>query len=109
MCIISNKFTLCSCKTKDVSRLKNYWILYRYHKSEFEIIGEAIYDEMEKLITEDDIQNEENLLELLNSKNCFDADVNIKEKDYLELYFSCKKSVKISDRLMYCFLFKNKR
>ena len=39
MCKISDKLKLCTCKTENIEQLKNYWILYKYHKSDIIMMG----------------------------------------------------------------------
>jgi hypothetical protein len=66
MCKISDKLKLCSCKTKDLSKLKYYWVLNRPSEQSMFILGEII---MPAMIGEDLEQfNIVTLQNLLNPK-----------------------------------------
>ncbi|WP_449436534.1 hypothetical protein [Pedobacter steynii] len=79
MCTISNKLKLCTCKTKDLYRLKNFWVLHRFVKGKNEmILGEMILPNFNPLI--DVALNEKVLVALLNDGNIFDVAFELKEK-----------------------------
>ena len=86
MCTISNKLKLCSCKTKDVYTLKNFWVLHRFVRGKDEyILGETMMPCVNPLV--DDELNERNLSALLNDGQVFDFDIQLKNKDLLQLAF----------------------
>ena len=68
MCTISSKLKLCTCKTKDVYSLKNFWVLHRFVKGKNEVVlGETIMPDFNPLV---DVKlNENTLLKLLNPYN----------------------------------------
>ncbi|WP_036678794.1 hypothetical protein [Daejeonella oryzae] len=102
MCKISTQLKLCTCKTREVETLKHYWILYRPDFSGMEILGSII--DPADITQEIALYNEGTLNILLNAGNCFDVDINVKEKDVLQLYFSCRNSY-----LTYAFTFKKNK
>ena len=53
---------------------------------------------------ETNLYNEETLNILLNAGNCFDSDMKVREKDVLQLYFSCQNSY-----LTYAFTFRKNK
>lgn len=86
MCKVSDKLKLCTCKTKNVERLKHYWILKRHNGQNNCIVGEAILpanigDQADKI-------NEKAILEMLNEGNCFDIELQHQQNDMLELHFT---------------------
>ncbi|RNL54168.1 hypothetical protein [Pedobacter jejuensis] len=86
MCTISNKVKLCTGNTKDVTKLKNYWILNRFVKGKSDIVlGEVIMPYFNPSV--DVGLNEDTLLKLLNEGNVFDFDIELKDKDLLHLAF----------------------
>ena len=86
MCKISDKLKLCTCKTKDVKRLKHYWILKRHNGQNNCIIGEVILPA--NIGKQADKINEKIILEMLNGGNCFDVELQLQENDILELHFT---------------------
>lgn len=84
MCTISNKLKLCTCKTKDVYLLKNFWVLHRLIKGKNEIVvGEVMLPYLNPLV---DIEsNKKTLLNLLNDRNVFDCNIALKNKDLLHI------------------------
>ena len=102
MCKISTQLKLCTCKTKEVETLKHYWILYRPHFDGMEILGSI--NAPADVSMETDLCNEETLNTLLNVGNCFDVDMKLREKDVLQLYFSCQDSY-----LTYAFTFRKNK
>lgn len=87
MCTISNKLKLCTCGTKNVYTLKNFWVLHRFVKGKNDIVvGETIMPYFNPAV---DVKlNEETLLKLLNEGNIFDFDIALKDKDLLHLAFT---------------------
>jgi hypothetical protein len=105
MCKLSSHLKLCTCKTKDVTKLKNYWILHRVVKGKNEmIIGEPMIPYF--LDPEKDLYNKELLLKLLNDQSAFDAGIQPKENDYLELNFDINGAYPL---LNYSFVYKRHR
>lgn len=103
MCTISNKLKLCTCNTKDATKLKNYWVLHRFVKGRKEVIlGEAMWPYFNPLVN---IKlNEKTLTDLLNEGNTFDFDIELKDKDLLHLAFTFKGNEEHND---YGFEYKN--
>ena len=89
MCKISNKLKLCTCSTKDATKLKNYWVLHRFVKGKmFDILGETMMPYQNSLV--DEKLNKKTLLSLLNEGNVFDFDIELNDKDLLHLAFTFK-------------------
>jgi hypothetical protein len=111
MCKISDKIKLCSCKTKNVDRLKHYWVLNRPEKKDIEMLGSIIPpadigEKIEKF-------NITTLRKQLNDGNCFDIELSHQENDVLELHFTCtpkldsgKTDSDFGNYLVYAFVFK---
>lgn len=114
MCKVSDQLKLCSCKTKDVEKLKHYWILKRHNGENNCIVGEAI---LPANIGEDtDRLNIKTLGKMLNSGNCFDVNLQHQENDILELHFTFhadpEKYLMLpchGNYLAYAFVFKNNK
>lgn len=112
MCKVSDQLKLCSCKTKNVEDLKHYWVLKRHNGEHNCIVGEAI---LPANIGEDvDKVNIRTLRKMLNSGNCFDAEMLHQENDILELHFTFyadpEKYFMLpchGNYLAYAFVFKN--
>ncbi len=112
MCQVSDKIKLCSCKTKDVEQLKNYWTLTRTGQTIELIVGEIflpadIDKEINKL-------NKKTILSVLNTGEIFDIEMQHQENDILELHFSLPEDFEIIDSmqsnyLCYCFRFKDSK
>ena len=86
MCDYTDGFNLCTCADEcSIDRSKPHWVLHRKVPrpkdglSDF-IVGEAQIDELYGSQVRQDI------LSLLRSGNCFDADLNIKQKDRLDIF-----------------------
>ena len=89
MCTISDNLKLCSCKSQNVTQLKNFWILKRTSRKTQYIVGEVI---LPANISETVEKNNQNtLLNKLNIGNCFDIELQHKENDILELHFTYEK------------------
>lgn len=96
MCIISNKLKLCTCSTKDVYHLKNFWVLHRFVKGkEIITLGEVMLPYFNPLVNVK--LNEATLLKMLNEGNIFDFDIELKNKDLLHLAFKFKGSEDYND------------
>ena len=102
MCTISNNLKLCTCKTTEVETLKHYWILYRPHFTGMEVLGSI--SAPADISMETELYNQETLNTLLNAGNCFDVDMKVRERDVLQLYFSCQGSY-----LTYAFTFRKNK
>ena len=91
MCKVSDKIKLCTCGVNSVSKLKHYWILHRYNKAKNDIIiGDFMLPYMldEKML----INNKAMLLKQLNEADAFDVELSPKNKDRLQLTFTCPGS-----------------
>ena len=86
MCKVSDKIKFCTCGTKQVWKLKHYWVLYRYKRGQSPFIGEPV---MPAWIDEDlDNLNISTLIKRLNEADAFDTDIAPKERDKLEIHFT---------------------
>lgn len=108
MCTVSDKLKLCTCKTENIKKLKHYWILYKYQKSEIIMMGEPMLPQEWEIGKENDKYNKMKLETLLNERNCFDLELSINNKDILELNFSytSKTNPKDTTHLVYEFIYK---
>jgi len=108
MCKVSGKLKLCTCKTQNVESLKHYWVLHKFHKSEFEIMGLPVLPQGFEIGHETDRNNGDSLQAMLNEGNCFDVELQIDNKDILELHLSCtlKSDNKNEVHLVYEFEYK---
>ena len=88
MCEVSNKLKLCTCKTTSAEKLKHYWIFHRYDKEKNNhILGICIMPYM--LDEKVEIKNKASLLIRLNEADAFDVDLAPKNRDRLQLTFTC--------------------
>ena len=102
MCEISDKTKFCTCSS-DVEKLKHYWVLHR--KS-------AKLDEMQFCVGTYMMPNEKAMafLEIntttienrLNESDAFDVDLELKNKDILEVVIN-NKSRNYEDQITYAF------
>ena len=105
MCEISDKIKFCTCSS-DVENLKHYWVLHR--KS-------AKLDEMQFCVGTYMLPNEKAMafLEIntttlenrLNEEDAFDVDLELKNKDILEVVIN-NSSKNYEDRITYAFEYK---
>lgn len=86
MCDLGREFILCTCESgEDLAKAKKpYWTLFRKvprSKDEFEsyVAGECSID------WDVDIELREAILTELRSRNCFDQNLNVKQKDKLDI------------------------
>jgi hypothetical protein len=114
MCQVSDKLKLCSCETKDVERLKHFWVLKRHNGENICIVGIAILPAV--IGKKANKLNEEVLCKMLNEGNCFDIELKHQQNDILELHFTVTPDPEISsqfpsdeDFLTYVFTFNKKR
>jgi hypothetical protein len=91
MCIVSDKLRLCSCKTEKLEKLKHYWVLQRFQDRGSDILGTLVPPA--DIDEGSNIYNKMALLEALNSGECFDIEMDAKEKDLLELHFTIKEAM----------------
>lgn len=104
MCEVSGKLKLCTCNATSVEKLKHYWILYRYNREKNNIIiGDFILPYM--LDEEMVIKNKAVLLKRLNEEDAFDIDIFPKNKDRLQLTFTC--SAFSNQQITYGYSYKN--
>ena len=107
MCKVSDQLKLCSCKTRNIERLKHYWILKRPNGGNESIMGDAI---LPANIGEDaDKINIEALAKMLNSGNCFDTELHHQEEDILILHFTFNADSYDGNYFAYAFVFKNNK
>lgn len=97
MCLISSNLKLCTCKTKNVQQLKNYWVLQRPTDETISVIGEMILpvdigEQADKL-------NQKTILKQLNNANCFDVEMLHQENDILTLTFSYTPPEELNNQL----------
>ncbi len=104
MCKDSDKIKLCSCKATSIEKLKHYWIFYRYNSTKNNIIiGDFILPYM--LDEEMVIKNKAVLRKRLNEEDAFDIDIFPKNKDRLQLTFTC--SAFSNQQITYGYSYKN--
>jgi hypothetical protein len=107
MCEVSDKLKLCTCSS-DISKLKYYWVFYRYVGDKLEsIMGEPIMPVA--INPETDLLNQQLLAKLLNDGNVFDFELNPRAKDRLLLAFNIAKGKKDESWLHYGFEYKRKK
>jgi hypothetical protein len=111
MCVVSDKIKFCSCVEEgvDITKLDNYWILYRLNpKSATE---EVNFNEIEigKLVkpeAESTFQINENIIaKRLNESEAFDIQIKFKNKDTLVIYLTNN----LLERFSYQFEFERKK
>ncbi|OYU84105.1 MAG: hypothetical protein CFE24_08185 [Flavobacterium sp. BFFFF2] len=86
MCQVSDKLQLCSCETKDATRLKHYWVLKRPNGENNDMLGLAILPA--HIGKQADKLNEDIISQMLNDGNCFDVELKHQENDILALHFT---------------------
>lgn len=87
MCNVSDNIKLCTCATA-IEKLRHYWIFHRFNKDQDDfVIGQPIlpidFD------PKDFKSNQESILRQLNEGTIFDSELFPKNKDRLQLSFSC--------------------
>ena len=98
MCKISPNLKLCTCAVEDASSLKDYWVLQRPYERDFHILGTTVMPFT--LDFEDEKHNLEILLKSLNSGDCFDVVLDVRDKDILDIHFDCQ-----GNEIVYAFVF----
>jgi hypothetical protein len=100
MCLISSDLKLCTCSTKNVERLKHYWILYRYEGQKLiDFIGLCLPPV--SLSDKNFFINEMVLTKRLNEKDVFDKPMKFMENDCLEIVFN--NNAEFGESLIYNF------
>lgn len=114
MCTVSDKLKLCTCKTKDVERLKHYWMLQRPNGQGEEMLGDIILPA--DIGENKNKMNVETICKKLNGGNCFDVALQHCEGDILKLHFTVANDREndllyngYGNYLAYAFTFKNNR
>lgn len=105
MCQISDHLKLCTCNKSKISGTSSYWILYRWKKSDEVIVGEPIFPDNDFIDPADELSNQEKLLAILNQGNCFDFELQLEDKDSLEIHIKCLQENGRSINLIYAFVF----
>ena len=110
MCKISNSLKLCTCKTDAIEQSNNYWLLYKYSKSDLIIVGEPILPQWFDIGKENDQYNHKKIETMLNTGNCFDINLQIEDNDILELHFNYRQYTNgTTSHLIYEFVYKKDR
>lgn len=78
MCGINKQFVLCTCEEKELNK-KSHWKIYRYDANREYFIGVVILEKLHK----DFHSISAFILNELNTRNCFDKDINLKDHDAL--------------------------
>ncbi len=69
------------------------------------IVGDPIFPDNEFIDPNDELSNQERLLVMLNNENCFDTDLQLKNKDSLEINIKCLGGNEQTINLIYAFVF----
>ena len=105
MCQISSHLKLCTCSKNKIFSSNSYWILYRWKKSDEVIVGEPIFPDNNFIDPADELSNQEKLITILNQDNCFDFELQLEDKDSLEINIQCPRENGRSINLIYAFVF----
>ena len=109
MCKVSDKIKFCTCGSgiKDVRKLDNYWILYRYNQNDYQIIGEIIDGVIYtiNLIQDNHELNKETILNRLKETDAFDIPIKFEDFDILEIHLN---HLQPSKELVYTFNYYDK-
>ena len=105
MCKISSHLKLCTCSQRKILLSDSYWILYRWKKSDEIIVGEPVFPDNDFINPKDEDSNKDKLLTILNSENCFDFEVKLKNKDSLEINIKYPQEDVQPVNLIYAFVF----
>lgn len=103
MCKVSDKIKFCTCSPDEIHGAKHTWSFHRY-------VGETGIQKLGIMIpplrldNETDMYNREALLKRVNEPDAFDVELNPREGDFLNLYFSDEVR---EGTFEYGFLFKN--
>ena len=107
MCQVSDKIKFCICNVKDINDLLHYWVFHSYNEDlDLMVMGQPIMPA--QIDEETDMINKKALLKRVNERDAFDVELYPKEKDRLQLSFTC---FELSDNGMihYGFEFRNGR
>lgn len=105
MCKISSHLKLCTCNKRKISSSDSYWVLYRWKKSDVLIVGDPVIPDNDFINPDDELSNQKKILSVLNSEKCFDFDIQLKNKDSLEININCLDKDARSVNLIYAFVF----
>ena len=105
MCKISSHLKLCTCNKRKISSSDSYWVLYRWKKSDVLIVGDPLIPDNDFINPDDELSNQKKILSVLNSEKCFDFDIQLKNKDSLEININCLDKDARSVNLIYAFVF----
>ena len=105
MCKISSHLKLCTCNERKISSSDSYWVLYRWKKSDVLIVGDPVIPDNDFISPDDELSNQKKILSVLNSEKCFDFDIQLKNKDSLEININCLDKDARSVNLIYAFVF----
>lgn len=105
MCKISSHLKLCTCNKRKISSSDSYWVLYRWKKSDVLIVGDPLIPDNDFISPDDELSNQKKILSVLNSEKCFDFDIQLKNKDSLEININCLDKDARSVNLIYAFVF----
>lgn len=105
MCKISSHLKLCTCNKRKISSSDSYWVLYRWKKSDVLIVGDPVIPDNDFISPDDELSNQKKILSVLNSEKCFDFDIQLKNKDSLEININCLDKDARSINLIYAFVF----
>ena len=105
MCKISSHLKLCTCNKRKISSSDSYWVLYRWKKSDVLIVGDPLIPDNDFINPDDELSNQKKILSVLNSEKCFDFDIQLKNKDSLEININCLDKDARSINLIYAFVF----
>ena len=105
MCSVSENIVLCTCKVENAQELKHFWVLYRMHNGEKQMmIGQPIgFDEH---LQDKDPHNPVILCNKLNEGNLFDAPMIVEEGDRLLISFLFKGN---TEHINYGFEYKKEK
>ena len=107
MCKISSHLKLCTCNKRKISSSDSYWVLYRWKKSDVLIVGDPLIPDNDFISPDDELSNQKKILSVLNSEKSFDFDIQLKNKDSLEININCLDKDARSVNLIYAFVFIN--
>lgn len=104
MCKISQRLQLCTCNQENIEDLENYWVLYRYQKSDMMIVGECLLPDNELIDPNNEIYNRTTLETMLNDGNCFDKALEINNRDSLDIFIKFSNTESETANLIYSYV-----
>lgn len=69
------------------------------------IVGDPVIPDNDFINPDDELSNQKKILSVLNSEKCFDFDIQLKNKDSLEININCLDKDARSVNLIYAFVF----